>query len=1288
MSGMRESGQAGKTGVCLRVWVGVLQWVGPGLLLGLLLTPPLAMAQTGGQGALEGTVTDSSGAVIPKATVTAIDQASNVTTKRATSGAGLYSITPLIPGIYTVEVTAPSFQTLRQTNIEVNGLTVTGLNLKLSAGSTSQTVQVTMAPPQLQTASASVETIITDQTYESLPLIMNNQQRDPTAFATLAPGAQGGDRAPIFAGTGNYLAEVYIDGIPTTTANQQGDNRVVSNGIPVESVEQLQIISSGPSAEYQGAGAIGFTIKSGGNQYHGQVVDLIRNTIFDTWGFAGATQTKSAVVNGVVTQVPAGKNVEHQNELSAAFGGPVPFLRKKVFFFVNYDKFHGRVGVNPSIFTVPTVLMKQGNFSELGPSNLIYNPLTNVCSGSTCTRQAFSGNTIPSTSISPISQYEEKFLPDPNLPGIVNNYIEGGVSGYDNHELVFKVDSILPKQQRLSFVFSHGVRQSVGYGAALPLPYTDGDTSSISPTMMILEHSIVLTPHMVNQFNYGFTRFPQPVLAPTDGVSPYRGGPDVGIAGLPPGQASGNFPGSTFGTTPAFTSAITEWTENGASDASHNVVPNAYTVVDNFEWTKGKHNMTFGIQTQWLEDNTIAQSSPSGIYTQSWSATSTANYIGTSLNTGSVAANNTSGFAYASFLLGAVNSAATSVPLYTTIGGRYHPISPYFQDDWKIRPNLTVNLGLRYDYLPPYHEAQDRFSFFNPNLINPLTGTGGELQYAGNRGAISCQCRTPVHTYYKNWGPRLGMEWAVDPKTVFRAGFAVAYSRAGGVGGRAGDATGTGQGGFGSNIVLPTAVNTGVSAGPSFYLNNSADYTTAGMANANFGGPGYVIPAPIGANAASQLNGIGDYVNSAGKYVTAGGAVSYADPYLSGRAPEFIFYNLGMQKALTQNLTVTLNYSGSESHFVAGAGVPGFWSGQLNPKYLLTVGTHVASDGKTNLLNAPATPANVALAMAADPSITVPYASYVQTQSGSPNSTASIARMLRPYPQYSAPPSPEWDNIANLSYNAFELTLKQRPYKGVSFTLNYTYSHNIGDDGTIRSAFAVPAGASSNGVALPGNDRADRSLVATDIPENLNITGLAQSPFGKNMIGGNNWAVRNLAGGWQLAGIFTYDSGTPLLVVGSGCQSPSQGTCMPDIVSSREHSVRINGGYGGPGVTYANYSQVNYLDNSAYTIPGNLPLPAAALAAGSVPLTKIGDAPRSSSDLRSPSHYNLDAALQRSFNVTPQRVKFIFRADCFDVSNKVTFSLAQTQTAGSTAFGRLTSFGGNRRFQFSGRITF
>lgn len=1268
----------------------------------------MASAQTGGQGALEGSVLDQTGAVVPKAVVTATNQATNVSASSTTSGAGLYSITPLIPGIYTVTVKAEGFQVLSQRNIEVNGLTITGLNPTISVGSTTDVVTVNDAPPQLQTTNAAIESVITQETYESLPIVMNNQQRDPTALATLAPGAQAGARTPIFSGTGNYLAELYVDGVPVTTSNQQGDNRIVSNGIPVESVDQLQIISAAPSAEYQGAGAVGFTIKSGTARYHGQAIDFIRNTVFDTWGFAGNQQTYNTVVNGASVAVPTGKPVEHQNEISASVGGPIPFTRGKGFFFVNYDQFHGRIGVNPATFTVPTLLMRQGNFSELGTAQ-IFNPLTNACATtSTCQRTPFAGNIIPQNFLSPISLYEQKFLPTPNVTGngIVNNFQQGGVSGYDNHEYVVKVDYDLPHTQRLSYFIAHGVRQSVGYGAVLPVPYATAVSSLISPTTMVLEHSIAINSRMINQAKFGFTRFPGGSNSPTFNLAPYRA-VDAGITGLPDGQAAFSFPGSVFAATSLVTGTETSWGSTGGSYASTVQTPNAYTFIDNLQLNAGKHSMTFGVQYQRLEDNLTAQISPSGIFYQNWSGTQTANYT-RNVKTG--AYGNTldstqGGFSYASFLLGAESTSATSVPLVPETGGRYHPVSPYFQDDWKVRPNLTINLGVRYDYLTPFQEVHDNYSFFNPNATNPITGNLGLLEYAGFRGAdISCQCHTPIHTYLGNIGPRLGLEYSPDPKTVFRAGFAIVHSRGGGVGGRAGDSVGTGQNGFGANIILPTAVTSGINAGPSYYLNNSAGFQAAGLSNTNFGGPGYIIPPVTGPSLANLTVGTGNYVNSAGAFVTPGAAPGFADPYLSARAPTFNFYNFGMQKVLTRNLTVTVNYVGSQSHFVAGAGTTGFASGQLDPRYVATLGGVLASDGVTNILNAQATPANIAIAKRADPTVTVPYAGYAAAGALASGTSATIARMLRPYPQYSSPPSQTFSNVANLSYNSFQLVLAQREFKGVSFTLNYTYSHNIGDDGTTRAAFAVPAAASSNGQVIAGNNRADRSLVITDIPQNLTAYGVVKSPFGKNRIGGDSRLVRGFVGGWQLSPIFSYASGVPILIIGAGCNTPSQGTCMPDIVPGRQNSIRTNGGYGAPGTTYANYNTTHYLDPLAYQ-------PLATFGTGGTPITKIGDAPRSISTLREPSRYNIDAALQRSFNLRGERVKFIFRADCFDVTNKVTFAMPQTQTVSSTqpgfissvgnrgsignsigatsaAFGEFTSFSGNRRFQFSGRLTF
>ena len=1287
----------------VRVSVNGMRWMRGAALLAMLVAfigvLPAAMAQTGGQGAIQGTVTDSTGAVVPNVKVTAANQASGVVTTRTSSSSGLYNINPVIPGTYTVTASAPGFQTYKQQNLVVDALKVTGLNLTLALGSTEETMTVTDAPPQLETTNATLGGVMENETYQNLPLQMSGQQRDPTAFATLLPGAQGGARAPIIAGTGNYIAEVYVDGLPTTTANQQGDNRVVSNSIPVEAVDQFQVLTSVPGAEYQGAGALNFTIKSGGNQYHGTAAAFVRNTIFDTWGFSAPALTQKDA-NG--NTIPATKPVEHQNELVASVGGPVPFTRNKGFFFVTYDKYHGRNGINPNTLTVPTALMRTGDFTELAaaatPGNpqtpIIFDPTTNVCAtSSSCTRAPFMGmknglptvNVIPASMISPMAQYMQKFLPAPSNLQTVNNYLGGVPSGYDNWEFLTKVDYDLTPAQRVSFVMTLGSRKNVPFtvggspaGVVLPLPYTAGGYATIKPTIINVEHSIVLTPRLVNQFKFGFTRFSQPVGSLTDNVKPYSAARDIGITNLPAGQASDEFPGATFGTSKLFGVATSPWTSNGASGATQSTVPNAFTLVDNLQFNKGKHSMTFGIQMQWLQDNVASQLGPSGIYTTAYSANDTANFSGASLN------NTTSGYSYASFLLGAINTSGTTIQAFSEEGGRYHPISPYFQDDWKVTPKLTLNLGVRYDYFPPFHEVLDRWSFFNPKATNPATGTLGALEFAGNRGAdISCQCRTPVQTYWKNWGPRLGFAYSLNDKTVVRGGFAIVYSRAGGVGGRAGAGSGTSQAGFTANLVLPSAQTSGVAAGPSYFLNNSTGFQAKGIANTDFGGAGFALTSPAAPSAAALTIGTGNYINGAGGYQSPGSAPGYADPYLSGRAPEVNFYNFGLQRALTNDLTIMVNYSGSQAHFLStGSNARGYWAGQLDPKYIAGLGSVVASDGKTPILNAPATAANLAIAQAAMPGVAAPYASY--TAAAAKSSGASIARMLTAFPQYSGM-SDTWGNVGNVSYNSLQVSLNQRPWKGLTYTLNYTYSKNLGDDNTFRSGFDIPAAASSIGVASH-QGRADRGYTTVSVPQALSLYGVYKLPFGKDGIGGDHFLVRALAGGWQFSSIFTYGSGTPMAVTYAGCTAPLQGQCMPDLNSSFSGSARKNGSFG-KGITAANLGAVQYIDPNAFAVPNQYPTTAPA---GSVTISKIGGAPRTAPyQLRNPSNYNVDASIRRSFNITPERVKFIFEVDCLNVPNKVSFGgISQAWTPGSTTFGTVGSARGNRDFQFAGRVNF
>jgi len=1269
------------------------------LLVGLIFGRA-ASGQTGGQGAIQGTVTDPTGAVVSNATVTATDQASGVNTTRPSSSSGLYTISPIIPGTYTVTVTAPGFQTYKQQNLVVDALKVTGLNIVIAVGRADQTLTVTEAPPRLETTNATLGGVIENSTYANLPLQMNGQQRDPTAFATLLPGAQSGARAPIIGGTGNYIAEVYVDGLPTTTANQQGDNRVVSNSIPVEAVDQFQVLTSVPGAEYQGAGALNFTIKSGGNAYHGTATAFVRNTIFDTWGFSAPALTQKDAAGNTI---PAQKPIEHQNEIVGAVGGPIPFTKKKGFFFATYDRYHGRNGINPNTLTIPTALMRTGDFTELGSAPIIFDPTTNSCVGTVCTRKPVMGlkngvptaNVIPASELSPITQYMQKFLPAPSNTGTVNNYLGGVPSGYDNWEFLSKVDYDLTSAQRLSVVLTLGSRKNVPFtvgtnvpapastpGVVLPLPYTAGGYATIKPTIIDLEHSIVITPHIVNQFKFGFTRFSQPIQSLTDNVSPYRAAADMGITNLPPGQASDEFPGVSFGTSKLFPTVQGTWTSNGASGATQTTVPNAFTLVDNLQWNKGQHSMTFGLQMQWLQDNVASQLGPSGIYTTTFSANDTANYILSGGKNGNTIDSTNSGYSYASFLLGAVNTSATGIQAFSETGGRYRPISPYFQDDWKVNSKLTLNLGLRYDYFPPFHEVADRWSFLNPTAINAATGNLGALEFAGNRGAaISCQCRTPVSTYLKNIGPRIGFAYSIDDKTVVRGGYALVYSRAGGVGGRGGAGSGTSQAGFAVNLVLPTAQTTGVQSGPSYYLNNSAAFQASGNANTAFGGPGFVLPTPAVPSAASLTIGTGNYVNASGAYQSPGGAPGYADPYLSGRAPEVGFYNFGIQRALTNNLTIMVNYSGSQAHFLAtGANARGYWAGQLDPKYLAALGGVVTKDATpVPILTAPATAANVATAQAAMAGLPVPYVGFLAA--AAKNSGASIARMLTAFPQYSGT-TDTWGNVGNTSYNSLQITLDQREWKGLTYTLNYTYSKNLGDDNTFRTGFDTPAAATSNGIGYK-QGRGDRGFTTVAAPQSLALYGLYKLPFGKGGVGDDNFLVRALASGWQFSSIFTYGSGAPLAITYAGCTAPLQGQCMPDVNTNFSGSARKNGSWG-KGITAANFTAIPYIDVNAFKAPNVFS------STSATKINMIGDAPRTAAyGLSSPSKYNMDASIRRTFNLTPERLKLVLEVDCLNVTNKVTFGgINQAWGPGATTFGTVGSASGNRDFQLAGRLNF
>ena len=364
--------------------------------------------------------------------------------------------------------------------------------------------------------------------------------------------------------------------------------------------------------------------------------------------------------------------------------------------------------------------------------------------------------------------------------------------------------------------------------------------------------------------------------------------------------------------------------------------------------------MTFGVQFQWLEENASSYDGPTSGLTLNWSTNETGSINGTSYGANT-------GYSYASFLLGAVGSTGITLQPFSVLGGRYRPIAPYIADDYKITEKLTLNLGLRWDYLPTYNEVLSRFSYLNPNLTNPVTGNSGALEFAGTWGGsgVSCNCNSPAHNHFGNWGPRLGFAYALNSKTTVRGAYSLVYSHAGGTGGAGGAYAGPSQLGFTSSPSY-TDSGAGASAGPAFYLNTSTAFSSLGLSNSNFGGPGYTVPAITPPGAVSQTLNVGNTVNSSGAFVTASSAPGFPDPYLSGRAPEFDFWNFGIQRELMRNMVITLNYAGSESHFLSGSGsIRGLQSGQLNPAWW-PAAQYGVNNGLGNVLTAAGTSAGFA----------------------------------------------------------------------------------------------------------------------------------------------------------------------------------------------------------------------------------------------------------------------------------------------------------------------------------------
>jgi hypothetical protein len=964
----------------------------------LTLTPSRILAQIGGAGSIQGVVTDATGAVIPGATVTATNVSTGVKTERLTAEAGLYVLTPLPPGQYTVSASIAGFKPIVQEKVIVDALSSVTVNLSMQVGGVSETVTVSEAPTPLNTSDSRLGVTIRNELYTNLPLAMGTAvagsgigqgPRNPGAFIFLLPGVSEGNRWGTINGAQGFSKDVFIEGVPITDPIQQGEGRTISLGVSVEAVEQFQVETSGTGVEFNGQGSENYAIKSGTNQFHGSVFEHLRNTSLDARGF-----------------FPSVRPVEHQNEFGFTTGGPI--VKQKLFFFFSYDGWRYRVASPTQFASIPTLKEREGDFTELPVA--IYDPATTVAVPGGFSRTQFSDpsrgtatnplglNIIPLNRISAISKFYQSFLPAPTNASLQNNYLGSVPVAYNNDSFNTKIDYTLTPNQRLSGLYTHGKRSQPGPyrevssavpQTVLPLPYTSTRLVTEIPTVLQLKHNWTIGPSLVNQLSFGYQHFFVPI---TNATSDGKWSTKSGLKGLPAGDASNAFLEAAFGTGP---NAPSGWRGTDARDFEDNNYN--YTLQDSLLWTKNKHSFKFGFQYQHTEDRTKTNDTGSLLVTN-FSNVQTAGFNAA----GGVLSG--TGNAYASYLLGALNSATVNEDTIVLTKAQFQGYSWWAADDYRMNSRFTLNLGLRHDVMLPYTEAGNHFSFLDPLAPNPAAGgRPGALRFGGNYApdAISCRCSQIINTYYRAFGPRVGFAFSLNDKTVVRGGYGMMYSRSGAVGGRDGARIGTGLTGINANAPI-------VSPNGSFI---PALFWDSGI-------PPYAKGPIYDETYQTGFNGNG-----------SGGSVTYGDPF--SQPPRYQNWNLSVQRSLTQSLVVTMAYVGSNGKQLRGGG-RGMWSNQMDPKYLVL----------KDLLNQTANPANIAAAQAIVPGIGLPFPTFVGT----------IAQMLRPFPQYNSV-TDVYGDVGQSNYNALQASIQQRLSHGLTFNLNYTFSKALGTINGNRSAY-------------------------------------------------------------------------------------------------------------------------------------------------------------------------------------------------------------------------------------------
>ncbi len=715
----------------------------------LLITTTWAQVQTG---RIVGTVTDSQKAVLPNASVTVTDSATNQSITVNTNDRGDYVVTPLNPGFYRVTISSPGFQRTSINSVEVQVGQSARVDVELKVGEVGSIVEVTSTAPLLDTESGTLGHVVTNRQIVNLPL----NGRSFYELARLTPGAValpgGGNLLRIRA---NYISGTAISGVrgrQTTflmdgvdvTDHHQGGSLIQTS---IDALQEFKVQQSAYSAEFSHAGGLlNATTKSGANRFHGGLFEFLRNDKLDARNFFALE-----------------REVLKRNQFGGTIGGPVtiPKLysgRNRTFFFGSYEGMRERQGM---VFNsiVPTAAMKRGDFGALLPTRSIYDPDTGA---------AYTDNIIPMGQLSQQALYYAQFIPDPNTAS--GTFTHSPSRQLDTDQFTVRLDQSFTEKHRIFMRYSFHDNRLNDPNPFPGLGYAPLRTRGHN---LVASMSNIINPNFMHEFRFSYL----PTIINLEAFGQGRDyNKEAGVLGF---EETGR-PGVT-GSFPDFNwSGYTAMNGSAFDQRPKTQDFKVYEWTDNLTWIKGRNIYKFGTKIRrWVPLFTDSKQ-----YQGQW--------LFNGSITGGPVTDPLSGHPFADFMLGHPFQVTRAFPA-DTFGGQGSYYHLYFQDDIKVNSRLTLNLGIRYEYSPWLKGYRNQLGAFDPTAAKPVIIAGDDdqidldAQFAGSSAyalfrdliQTSSQAELPLSITRpdKNqWAPRVGFAWRpVGEKTVLRGGYGIFY---------------------------------------------------------------------------------------------------------------------------------------------------------------------------------------------------------------------------------------------------------------------------------------------------------------------------------------------------------------------------------------------------------------------------------------------------------------------------------------------------------------------------------